>query len=264
MAKISVAMCCANVGDTLEAACQSVAWADELIIVDSGSTDATAEIARRYAQRYVVEPWRGFTKQKQFAAALARNPWVLVLDGDEECSPELAKELQALTEAGLERYDVLMMRRRNHMLGRVVRAWWPDWQSRLIHRDRTIWAEEALHDRRLPSDPKRLGRLRGWIEHRRTSAAGFLDYFNGELWDQRLPLTAKELYDKGKRCTWRDIVLRPPLTFFKFYVLKRGFLDGSFGYLIAQKAAVGVQLKYAALWAHQQGVALKGKQRTPR
>jgi (heptosyl)LPS beta-1,4-glucosyltransferase len=253
MPKVSTVICCYNAVHTIEAACRSVAWADELVVVDSGSTDPTPQIARRYAHAFVVEPWRGYTEQKRFGTSLCRNEWVLVLDADEECSPELAGEIAGLAPERLETNDVFLIRRRNYQMGRYVRAWSPDWQSRLIHRGRCRWAEEALHDRRLPSHPSREARLAGWIEHNRCSQAGFADYFNGRLADVRLRLLAEEMSRRGKRCGWMDLLVRPAHAFVKSYILKLGFLDGQFGLLIAQKAAMAAQLKYAALWAMQHG-----------
>lgn len=252
MPPISVVICCANVADTLDQACQSAQWADELVVVDSGSTDATAQIAQRWADRYVAEPWRGYTHQKKFGAELCRNDWVFVLDGDEGISPTLAKELQAIDPSRLDRCDVLMMRRRNYVMGRQVRSWWPDWQSRLIHRRRCSWPEEALHEARLPSAPDRLGKLQGWIEHKQHSKSGFTDYFSGRRMDERLLMVAQQMYQRGKRCHWWDLAFRPAVAFWKSYLIKLGFLDGVFGLLIAQKAAVSTQLKYAALWTVQQ------------
>lgn len=249
---ISVAICCANAADTLEAACRSVSWADELVIVDSGSTDATGEIARRFATRYVVEPWRGYTGQKRFSAELCRNDWVFILDSDEECSPELAAELQALSAAELERYDLLVAPRRNFVLGREVRAWWPDHSSRIIHRGRCTWPDEVLHDVRVASSPERQRLLRGCIDHKRHSRAGWSDYFSGRRMDERLLMVARQMHARGKRCSTLDLILRPQVAFWKSYLLKRGLFDGAFGLLIAQKAAVSTQLKYAALWVVQQ------------
>ena len=255
MAKVSVAIIIADVvGDTLEAACQSVAWADELVIVDSGSSPATARTAQRYASRYVVEPWRGYTEQKKFAVGLCRNDWVLNIDGDEEVSPALAQEIMALDDAKLAGLDVVYMRRRNWMMGRVVRSWGPDWQSRLLHRGRASWGAHAVHDKRLPSQPGRVARLRGLIEHRRTRRQGFREYFEGEGANARLAAEAGELYRRGRRCHWWDLLLRPQAAFVKHYLLKAAFLDGVFGLMIAQKAATAVQLKYAALWARQNGL----------
>jgi hypothetical protein len=187
--------------------------------------------------------------------SLCRNDWVLVLDGDEECSAALGHEIASLPDADLERYDLFLMPRRNYIMGRYARAYSPDWQNRLMHRGRCRWADEALHDTRLPSHPSRVRKLRGWLEHGRCRRGGFAEYFNGRLADDRLRLTAEDLYRRGRRCTWTDLLLRPVLAFTKFYLLKGGFRDGRFGLLIAQRAAVAVQLKYAALWAVQMGHA---------
>lgn len=251
MPKLSVVICCANVADTLESACRSVQWADELIVVDSGSQDATPEIAKRYTDRYVVEPWRGYGGQKKFAAELCSHDWIFFLDGDEECSAELAAEWQALTDQRADELDLLLVPRRNFVMGRPVRAWWPDRLTRIFHRRRVSWDDQVLHDTRAPTDRSRVARLAGWIEHKRESAAGFGDYFSGQRMDERLMMVARQLHAKGKRAHWWDLVLRPWLAFWKFYLLKRGFLDGTFGLLIAQKAAMSTQLKYAALWAVQ-------------
>ncbi len=256
MIPLSVVICCANVGDTLHAACGSVRpWVDDLVVVDSGSSDETPAIAHQFADRYIVEPWRGYTPQKKYGTSLARHDWVLILDGDEEVTPPLAREIQNLmADAGqLERRDVFAMRRQTWALGRPARGWWPDWQRRLIHRQRAIWPPEIIHDDRLPSSPQRLGWLQGKLDHKRTSARGFRDLFSGQAEDVRMPLMARELHRLGRRCHWWDLALRPPGAFFKSYVLKGGFRDGAFGLIVAQGAARSVQLKYAALWAAQQG-----------
>lgn len=253
---ISVVICCADAQATLPAALASVAWADEVVVVDSGSSDATGQIAREAADRYVVEPWRGYSAQKQFGVSLARNVWVLVLDGDEEVSAPLAAELRALDEAAVTEMDVLTMPRRNHVLGRAVRAWWPDTQTRLIHRERARWSDDVLHDARRPSGPGRLRALTGHLEHKRVGAQGidarWADYFSGARLDARLMDTARQMHGRGRRVSWVGLWLRPWFAFWKFYLLKRGVLDGAFGLLVAQKAMVSTQLKYAALWAVQQ------------
>ncbi len=263
MPRISVVISRANVADTIEPACRSAAWADELVVVDSGPKDATGDIAKRFAARYVAEPWRGYTEQKRFGVSLCRNDWVLILDADEECSPELGEEIARRSEVDFERYDLFLMRRRNYVMGQYARAYDPDWQNRLIHRGRCQWADEAFHDRRLPSHPSRVGRLRGWLEHGRHRGAGFSEYFNGRLADDRVRLLAEDLHRRGRRCRWLDLLLRPFLAFMKFYFFKGGFRDGVFGLLIAQRAAVAVQLKYAALWAAQIGCLPNGGGRNP-
>ncbi len=252
MAKISVVICCANSQDTLAPACQSVQWADEILVIDSGSADETPTIAQKYAHRYLVEPWRGYSGQKAFGAEQAKNDWVFVLDGDEECSDQLRDEILALTDQDFQSYDLFMLRRKNFVLNKPVRAWWPDWQSRLIQRKKITWSDDVLHENRQASDPKRVRHFKGWIDHKRTSQAGFSDYFSGARMDERLIPVAQQLYERGKRCGFLSLVFRPIAAFFKFYVLKKGFLDGAFGLLIAQKASVSTQLKYAALYQVQQ------------
>ncbi|WP_200761644.1 glycosyltransferase family 2 protein [Poriferisphaera corsica] len=252
MPKFSVAICSMNAADTIRQACESASFADEIIIVDSGSTDATPEIAKQYASKFVHQPWLGFTEQKKCSASLCSNDWVLILDSDEEISPKLAQQIQSLTDEQLEKLDVLNMPRRNYVMGRYVRAWDPDMQSRLIHRDRAVWPDETLHDARLPSHPSRVKNLTGHLEHKKASAADFADYFSGSRMDARLMKVAKQMYERGKRAKFTDFLFRPSLAFIKFFILKRGFLDGTFGFIIAQKAASSVQLKYAALWAYQQ------------
>ncbi|WP_432799694.1 glycosyltransferase family 2 protein [Poriferisphaera sp. WC338] len=259
MPQISICICSMNAADTIGATCASVKdWADEIVVIDSGSTDDTVKIAEGYGARIVHQEWLGYAEQKIFAMPLMKNDWVLIVDSDEEVSPELAKEIQRFTDEQLAGLDLVYMPRHNWVMGRYVRAWSPDWQSRLIHRDRVSWPKEALHDARVPNDPSRTMRLSGWLEHKRVSAADFEDYFSGRRHDERLMMVAQQMYDRGKRANVTHLVLRPWVAFFKYYVLKRGFLDGTFGLMIAQKAALSVQLKYAALWAIEHQDALKG------
>ncbi|MEO0587937.1 MAG: glycosyltransferase family 2 protein [Planctomycetota bacterium] len=253
---MSVIIVSQDAADTIEAACASVRWADEVIVVDSGSTDGTVGLAEAAGARVVHEPWRGYTGQKQFAAGLCRHDWVLIVDSDEEVADDLAAEIEGLfagDAAGLAGVDVFDMPRRNFVLGRHVRAWDPDRQARLFHRGRAVWGEDALHDTMRPSPDGRLVRLRGALLHKRCSGAGFEDYFSGRRMDERLMLVARELHAKGRRAGWWDVAFRPPLAFVKFYVAKGGWRDGLFGLLMAQKAWVSVQLKYAALWSLGRG-----------
>jgi (heptosyl)LPS beta-1,4-glucosyltransferase len=251
--KISVVICCVNAEDTLDAACRSVSFADEIVVVDSGSTDGTEAVARRFAHVFHQEPWRGYTEQKKFATALAKHDWVFVLDADEECSPELAEEIAALSPADAEMVDVFEMRRLHYLMGRRVRAWSPDWQRRLVHRHRCRWTDAVLHDDRRPGSPGRLRRLQGRMFHKRASTMGFRDWFNGSLEEQRLILVALDRQQRGRRFRVLPMVLEPWAVFIKSYLLHLGFLDGTFGFLVARQSAAMVHLQHAALWAAEQG-----------
>ena len=263
MVPMSVVICCANAEATLPAALASCGWADEVLVVDSGSADATEAIARARATRYLQEPWRGYRDQKKFAVEQARHDWVLVLDGDEEVSAPLARQIGKLTAEVLEGLDVIYVPRQNWVLGRRVRAWSPDWQSRLIHRDRVTWPEEALHEDRRPRDPARTLRLSGHLEHKRVGPREWADYFSGRRMDERLTMVARQMHERGKRASFGDLLLRPWGAFFKFYIFKGAWRDGAFGLLIAQKAAVSVQLKYARLWALQHQETRPPEPRSP-
>jgi len=256
MPSISVVIPCANVADTIEAACRSARWADEVIVIDSGSTDRTGDIARHYADRYLVEPWRGYRGQIEFAVAQATHPWVLWLDGDEECGDGLGDEIGRLPAARLDHTDVFAMRRRHFLFGRVVRSWEPDWVRRLVRRDAVRWTPHRIHSGPVSLNGRPPARLDGRVLHRRHSQADFRGYFNGALEDRLLAMAAADLSDAGVRCRWHDLAVRPSATFLKHYVWRRGFLDGLFGLAIAQKAARAEQLRYAALWAYERGISI--------
>ena len=253
MPQISVAIMTSNNADTLEAACDSAAWADELVIlVDENSSDETLTIAQRRADRCETHPWQGFTKQRQILVDMCKHDWVMILDGDETCCPQLMDEIKTMPAEMFEAHDLMMIRRRNYLFGRAVRAWWPDWQNRLMQRKRVTWTDEAIHDRREVSHRSRIKHLRGWLEHKQHSDAGFADYFSGQRLDSRLMVAAAQMHQRGKRCHGWDLLFRPWAAFVKSYFIKRGFIDGTFGLLVAQKSAISTQLKYAALWAYQQ------------
>jgi (heptosyl)LPS beta-1,4-glucosyltransferase len=268
MPPISVVIC-AYVPHTyqamrLRAACESARWADEILIVDSGRDAGTVNLARDLAARHVQQDWRGYTAQARFAIWQARHPWVLLLDQDEECSPELAREIGALDEVALERHAMFTIPRRHFMFGRVVRAWEPDRAGRFLHRDRIEWADERLHERCVPRAGGRVGRLRGRLLHRRVADPHFRDFFDGAGADLRVPLALAQLRHDGKRAGWAYLALGPIAEFLKFYVLRLGFLDGKFGVLIAYKAAFAEHLRSAAVWAAERDVTFDPTEHDPR
>ena len=256
---LTVMICGRDAEASLAATLASVGWVDQvLVLLDDRTGDGSAGVAERWAVDHPnintvvrLEPWRGFSGSKEHGATLSRNDWILVVDADEEVSPLLREQVLALDAADFEAFDLGYVRRRNWVLGRRVRAWWPDWQNRLWHRGRVTWGDEALHDKRDAAEDRKR-RFTGWLEHKRIGG-DWSDYFSGGRQDARIGLVAEQMYRRGKRVGPVGLFCRPIGAFFKFYVLKRGFLDGAFGLLIAQKAAVSTQLKYAALWSTQKG-----------
>lgn len=225
---------------------QASGLADELLIFDSGSTDQTIEIARRHTDRVEHRPWVDFTTNRKLLVQAAAHDWVLVLDADEELSPELAKEIDALPDQAFVDHPIFTMPRRNYMLGRHVKAWDPDRIARLFDRRRIAWPERSVHDRPSPLSGT-VAALNGAIEHNR-HANDFTDYFDGPRYASRIDALAREMYDQGRRVGWAGLMFRPLGAFAKFYLFKGGFLQGSFGLILAQKAAVATQLKYTRLW----------------
>lgn len=249
---ITVCMLAMNEAEKVRCALESArrcGWCDEIIVFDSGSTDETVAIARELADRVEHHPWENFAANRQAVIAAARNDWVFILDADEEISDALAGEIGTLRDEAFERLAVFTMPRRNYLLGRHVRAWGPDRVARLLNRTRVRWPERLVHDRPEPTQGA-VGRLRGALLHKRM-VHDWNDYFDGPRYAQRTDALAREMYERGKRIGYCGLMLRPLGAFLKFYVLKRGFLDGAFGLLVAQKAAVSVQLKYARLWEMQ-------------
>lgn len=238
-----------KIAHALESA-KACPWVTELLVHDTGSTDETPAIAERYADRVEHHQWVDFTTNRRQLVDAASHDWVFILDADEQVTPELSAEVTALADADFEAHPIFTMPRRNYLLGRHVRAWDPDRIDRLFDRTRVTWPKRHVHDTRTPTEGTAKP-LRHPITHNR-HANDFGDYFDGDRYERRAEALAQEMYDRGKRAGLLDLVFRHHLAFWKFYLVKRGFLDGKFGLLIAQKAAFSVQLKYARLWHMQQ------------
>jgi len=222
----------------------SLAWCDEIVVVDSHSGDGTRELAAARGARVIERDWPGHVAQKEFAIRAARNDWVFCIDADERISPELAREIEALRAGGFAGHAGWEMPRVSNYLGRWIRhgTWYPDRKLRLFDRRRGRWAGRNPHDH-VHVDGS-VGTLRGELLHH--PYRSLEDHLR--TIDRYTTIMAEELRSEGRRARLADIVLRPPVRFFKFYVLKRGFLDGWRGLLMAYLAAHYVRLKYAKLW----------------
>lgn len=230
-----------NAASHIEACLQSVAFADEILIVDSGSTDATLEIARRHGARVLHQDWLGYGKQKEFAARQAKNGWVLSIDADERVSEELRASIQEALV--VPRFHACRMARRNRFMGRWLRhgEGYPDWSLRLYHRGHAHWSDDPVHEK-LEMDGKIIT-LHGDLLHE--SEQGIADYL--EKQNRYTTLAAEELYRAGRRANPLKLLLSPVFRFIKFYVVRLGFLDGVPGLVHIAIGCFNSFCKYAKL-----------------
>lgn len=242
--KISACVTAGNEEANIRRCLESLKWCDEIVVVDSFSQDRTPEICREYTERVYQHEWLGYIGQKNLIRGLARYPWILFLDADEEISPELRDEILAEFEKGPSPYAGYEFRRRVYYLGRWIYhgEWYPDYKLRLFRKDRGRSGGREPHDRVLVEGPVK--RLRGHINHfTYDSLRDHLDSVN-----RFSSITAEEKFRAGERFRWRDFLFRPFWRFFKAYVIKKGFLDGRHGLAIAGISAFGVAMKYLKLW----------------
>jgi glycosyltransferase involved in cell wall biosynthesis len=221
----------------------SVAWADEIVVVDAESTDKTVQIAREFTDRVVVRAWPGFAAQKNFALDQATGDWLLSIDADEEVSSELKTEILALL-AGAPVADGYRIPRRNMMWGHWIRhgGLYPDWQLRLFRRGRGRFGERRVHES--VTVEGRVDRLRGHLVHQ--SYRDVTDFVIRS--DRYATLAAEEAARRGARIGARDLLLRPLARFVSMYLLQRGFLDGRRGLLLAGLYAYYVFIRSAKIW----------------
>ena len=246
---VSVYMITFNNARTVERALRSVAdWADEIVVVDSFSTDETPEIVRRYTTNFEQRKWPGFRDQYQYASERCRNDWVLFIDADEEISPALAREIREELSRNLSRPEPERIRgyechRRTFFLGRWLMhgGWLPDHGIRLYDRRFGRWAGD-LHAK--VHVDGRVGVLRNLYYHYTyRDIADQIDTIN------RYSTTAAgDMENAGRRFSLFHLVFRPPVRFLRDYFLKGGFLDGLPGFIIAVNTMFHVFAKHAKLW----------------
>ena len=246
MPKLSVTVITKNEAADIAAALDSVRWADEIVVVDSGSTDATTTIASRYTDRVVVRPWQGYADQKNAAALLASHDWILSLDADERVTQELAAEIRTTLEQ-TPAHDAFRMPRVTWHLGRWIRTtdWYPDYQVRLYNRASAHWAGGRVHEGVATTGS--LGSLSNELQH-----YPYRDIAEHvETIDRYTTLAAQTLHERGARAGWLQLAGHAPLAFLRNYILRGGFRDGQVGLIVSAMNAYYVFLKFAKLWELQ-------------
>jgi len=252
--RLSVCVITFQEEDRLPDCLASVSFADEIVVVDSNSSDRTGEIAERAGARVIRRAFPGYVEQVNFAAEQARGAWVLALDADERLSPELAREIRevvAREDAGGEVAVAYEMPRCAWYLGRWIRhgAWYPDRKLRLWRRGRARWEGRNPHDHAYADGPTE--RLQGDLLH--LSYRDVSDHLR--TIDRFTTIMADARHAEGERFRWHQLLLSPPLRFARDFLWKRGFLDGAAGFLIAVLASYYVFLRHLKLWELQRASA---------
>ena len=243
---LSAVLITLNAASQLEACLVSLAFADEIVVVDSGSTDTTVDIAQRHGARVIAKAWLGFGAQKQFAVEQAAHDWVLCLDADERVTPALQDSIaKTLGAQPSPAHAAWRMARANVFMGRVLRhgEGYPDWNLRLFDRRHARWSDDPVHENVVPSAGAGVGTLDGDLMHESSeSVATYLAKQN-----RYTDLQAAALFAQGKRAGALRIGFAPLVRFIKFYFFRRGFLDGIPGLVHILIGSQNSMLKYAKL-----------------
>ena len=239
---ISVVVITRNEQAGIRGCLDSVKWADEIVVLDSGSTDATVQICRQYTQRVYETDWPGFGPQKNRALAQAGGEWVLSLDADERVSPELRDEIMAIV-SGNGKFDAYAIPRLSSYCGRFMRhgGWWPDYVTRLFRRGKGRFSDDLVHERLVVDGTT--ARLKNHLEHH---AFEDLEEVLRKV-DQYSSASARMLRERGRSGSLSKAIAHGFWAFLRTYALRAGFLDGKHGFMLAVSNAEGTYYRYLKL-----------------
>jgi glycosyltransferase involved in cell wall biosynthesis len=238
--KISATIISFNEERNIARVIESLRCCDEILVLDSGSNDRTAEIATKLGARVVEASWHGYAAQKNIAVELAANDWILALDADESLSEALEAEIWHIKKSGPQ-YDGYTVPRLAQYLGRWIlhSGWYPDRKVRLFDRRKAVWVGEFVHES---------VKVTGSVGHLQSNLLHFTCNSLSEhlrSMDNYTTLAAQDLVTRGKAASYARLLLDPPWTFVSTYLFKLGFLDGVEGLTIAYMAALYNFVKYS-------------------
>ena len=247
--KLTVTVITRNEAANIEGALESVRWADEIVVVDSHSADETVALAQKYNARIVIHDWAGYSAQRNYAAEIASNDWILALDADERVPTELAVEIQRIMREGSV-HGGYRMPRISYYLGRWIRGtdWYPDYQLRLYDRRVGRFNGKRVHES-VELTYGRPGQLQHDLQH--YPYRDISDHVTSI--DHYTTLAAEEWFAEGRRTNAIEFAVHPPVAFLRNYVARRGFRDGAAGFLISILNSYYVFLKVLKLWELQRG-----------
>ncbi len=244
---LSVILIAQNEEKNLRACLESVTWADEIIVVDGGSTDATVEIAREFTEHVYVNLWPGFAAQKQFALDQASREWVLSIDADERIPPELRDEILKALSAGSDKFSGYEIPRLSTFLGKFIyhSGWYPGYQLRLFQREKTRLSDVHVHEGFVVDGE--IGRLTHHMLH-------FTHQSLAESFDRLNRYSSLEAHDRAgrKKVHWWDVLTHPAAAFFNKFIALRGYRDGMHGFVLAVVTAMVKMALYLKIWELQQ------------
>ncbi len=229
-----------NVRECLETA----AWADELIVCDSFSTDRTPEIALEYTPNVVQHEYMHYGAQQNWIIPQAASEWVMILDADERMSPELQAAIKTAIKPGGD-CDAFRVLRRTYFLGKIIDhcGWGCDYTNRLFRRDKGRYADKQVHAN-VVIEGGRIGTINDYLIH--YTDRDLRNYF--EKFDRYSSLRAADMFRRGERFRLWKLLLKPPARFIRMYILKLGFLDGLHGLLLCLLSSMNSVARYAKLW----------------
>jgi len=244
MNKISVTVITKDEEKNIVDCLKSVEWADELIVVDSESTDRTVELAGQFTDKIFIRKWEGYVLQKRYALSLAANEWVLSLDADERITSELKQEVLNLTPGNFSGYKI---RRKNFLLKKEITScgWEKDYQLRLMKKDKTSFSDRLVHEKFIVDGE--VSTLKNPMLHYTFSS--FTDYLNKI--NYYTSLKAQELFKKKKSIGPWTIFSHTVSAFFAFFIFRKGFKDGIYGLIISFLHSVSTMMNYVKLWELQ-------------
>lgn len=243
--KISVKINVYNEEDNIAEACESASWADEIVIVDSDSTDRTVEIARRYTDKIYNREFRGYKDKHEYSDSLTTCDWIFWLDADERFTPELIASIEELKKRDPETLpDGFRISRSTKYLGRWMKhsGWYPDYQMRLYKKSASYWDGVSPHETARVNG--RIEILKGELKH--FTKRNLQEYH--EVLGRYTNLAAGYHYKKGRKIRGWQLFFLPITSFIRNYLLKQGFRDGVQGLIVAMGTAYGVFLRYAKIW----------------
>ncbi|HEX6463188.1 MAG TPA: glycosyltransferase family 2 protein [Vicinamibacterales bacterium] len=255
MPAVTVTVITRNESGNIDAALESVSWADEIIVVDAESTDDTAERARKHGARVDVRAWPGFSAQKDYAASIAANDWILSLDADERVTADLASEVRALlrSEPSNRGYRVPRI---SYYLGRWIHGtdWYPDYQLRLYDRRAAQWNGRRVHES-VALKQGEPGRLRHDLQH---YPYRDISHHLATI-DHYTTLASEQMVADGRTPSIVSVALHPPFAFLRNYVLRGGWRLGSVGFVVSALNSYYVFLKLAKAWDRNRSSEARGQ-----